>query len=299
MSNKIVVIGSINEDISLGVDEIVSSGKTIFSSSHAIHNGGKGANQAITAARMNSKVNFIGAVGNDASGRRILTDLQVEGINVDGIKYVKEQTGFAVIQIDNQGSNAIIVHKGANYTITKDDIDKNEMLIRESQYCLLQFEIPMDVIHYAIEKCYEWGVKVILNPAPFVDNFDRDLLSKVHCFVPNEHEFMDMMHHENVDEYNVGEYAEKFYKKYKTNIIITLGKAGSYYHGVEGSFLQTAKVVRAVDTTAAGDSYIGALVSNLIETQSFKKAMAFATEVSAITVTREGAQPSIPKYEEL
>lgn len=299
MLKEIVVIGSINQDLVFEVEEIVPSGKTIFSSGQAVYNGGKGANQAISAARMNSKVNFVGAVGKDEAGNHMIQAFKDENIQIEGIMHVDKPTGTAIIQIDQNGANAIIVNQGANFAITKDMIDRHEHILKKCEYCILQFEIPMDVIHYVIDKCAHLGVKVILNPAPYVAHFDLNYLHKVHAFVPNEHEFAQMMHLDEVDEDNVAVLAEDFYHKYQTNLIVTLGKEGSYYHGHEGHFHQKAKRVDAIDTTAAGDSFIGSLTSFLAKGKSFKEAMALSTLVSAITVTKKGAQASIPFYEEL
>ena len=298
---KILVIGSINKDISLYVKKLPSLGETILADNMKESFGGKGANQAMTIAKMNGRVSFAGAVGDDLVGEKIINFMQKEGIDTTAIKRSKLSTGTAMITVDENSDNNIIVYPGANYSIKKEDIDEIDELIEESDYILMQFEIPMETIEYVIEKASEKGKYIILNPAPYNADFNKDLLRKVDLFIPNETEFLELMSKDTKDNHDIDWYkneAKEFSDKYKTDLIITLGSLGSLYYGKEENFLVESSKVKAVDSTAAGDSYIGSLVYSLSTNKSLQESMKFASKVAAITISRKGAMEAIPYIDE-
>lgn len=299
---KILVIGSINKDISLYVKSLPSLGETLLANNMKESFGGKGANQAVTIAKMNGNVSFAGAVGDDLVGEEIISFMKKEGVDTSAIKRSKLPTGTALITVDENSDNNIIVYPGANYSITKEDIDDIDNLIDESDFILMQFEIPMETIEYVIEKAREKEKYIILNPAPYSQDFNKELLKKVDLFIPNETEFLELMGKDTKDNHDIDWYkgaAKEFYDKYKTGLIITLGSLGSLYYGENESFLVEANKVKAVDSTAAGDSYIGALVYSLSINKTLKESMTFASKVAAITISRKGAMEAIPYIDEI
>ncbi|QIK69635.1 ribokinase [Erysipelothrix sp. HDW6C] len=301
--SKIVVIGSINEDTSLRVHHFPTEGETIIADAVSINNGGKGANQAVAAARLGGSVAMIGAVGIDGSGRRMIADFQGEGIDTQGIIQKQDQTGFAIINVDQQGHNNIVVYPGANHAISKEDIDAHRHLIKDADYCLIQFEIPMAVIEYAIMVCREYEVKVVLNPAPYSSSFNPQVLKDVAYFVPNEHEFASSIgsniDFNTVDEFELKKVAESFVTEYQCNLIVTLGVRGSLLATPTKFVVVDAIQTQAVDTTAAGDTYIGALTSQLSQSIDIDEAMKYASKAAALTVSKMGAQTSIPYKKDL
>ena len=301
--HKIVVVGSINEDISLKVASFPLEGETMLSSGAYINNGGKGANQAVAAARLGGDVALIGAIGSDASGAKMKDMFAQEGIDVSGIVTKDTTSGFAVIMVNPSGHNSIIVEPGANGAVTIADIEANKAAITNASYCLLQHEIPLEVVEYVITLCHTHGVKVILNPAPFDDALNRDLLKQVYLFVPNEHEFAQTLHQEHTlfeDIETLKPYLSDFAVAYGVNTIVTLGSQGSLLCTSEGDFeFVEANKVNAIDTTAAGDTFIGALSASLSNGHSLLESMKFATKASGIAVSRQGAQISIPTLNEM
>lgn len=299
---KILVIGSINKDISLYVKSLPSLGETILANNMKESFGGKGANQAMTISKMNGHVSFAGAVGDDLVGDEVIKIMKKAGIDTSAINRSKLPTGTALITVDENSDNNIIVYPGANYSITKEDIDDIDNLIDESDFILMQFEIPMETIEYVIEKASEKEKYIILNPAPYSADFNKELLKKVDLFIPNETEFLELIAKEPKDKQDIAWFkaeAKEFYDKYNTDLIITLGSLGSLYYGENENFLVEANKVKAVDSTAAGDSYIGALVYSLSVDKSLKESMAFASKVAAITISKKGAMEAIPYIDEI
>ena len=299
---KILVIGSINKDISLYVKSLPSLGETILADNKKESFGGKGANQAMTIAKMNGYVSFAGAVGDDLVGEEIINFMKKEGVDTSAIKRSKLPTGTALITVDENSDNNIIVYPGANYSITKDGIDDIDNLIDKSDFILMQFEIPMETIEYVIEKASEKGKYIILNPAPYNQDFNKELLKKVDLFIPNETEFLELMGKDTKDNHDIDWYkneAKEFYDKYNTDLIITLGSLGSLYYGKDENFLVEANKVKALDSTAAGDSYIGSLVYSLSTNKSLQESMKFASKVASITISRKGAMEAIPYIDEI
>lgn len=288
---KVIVVGSVNQDISLSVSHFPQAGETLLANDVLISNGGKGANQAVALARMGADVTFVSSVHHHEV---MIDDFKQDKINTNYTQYCDAPTGTAVINVDAQGQNTIVVAVGANDLI---DHAKIKDILKQYDYCVLQFEIPLKEIYAIIDICYAYDVEVILNPAPYNQDFDRNYLSKISYFVPNEVEFEQAF--ATIDLANANIVAKDFYKQYHTKLLVTLGSQGSFYVDENHSLHTPAKKVDVVDTTAAGDTFVGAFVSGLSKGFSVEEAIDFATCASAICVGRKGAQNAIPRLEEV
>lgn len=299
--NKVTVIGSINLDTNLRVAQMVKPGETIHAKEHYTAAGGKGANQAVAAARSGCGVKFIGAVGNDAPGKEMLNLLKLEGIDTAGVKVIKnESTGQAFISVDDEGQNSITIYAGANYDFSAADIADNAKLITNSDFVIAQFETPVAATIRGFELAHEAGVKTILNPAPAMVKIPPALLKLTDIITPNETEAGTITGVQIVDEKSAKKAANKLHELGVAAVIITIGSKGAFYDYQEQSGLVPAFKVKAVDTTAAGDTFIGAMVSVLkLDFSNFKDAILFANKASSLTVQGYGAQPSIPYKKEI
>ncbi len=287
---KIVVIGSINTDLVITTDRMPKIGETISGSGFSVNCGGKGANQAVAAAKLGGNVSFIGAVGNDANGEISLNNLTKNNIDVSCVDAVERNTGVAVITVCN-GDNSIILDSGANDMVTKEVIDKNINLIKSADIVVMQLEIPLETVTYAAKTAHESGVKVVLNPSP-VKEIPTELLENTDVLVLNETEahFLTGVYP------NTWETQKKCMDILKKTgvkqVIITLGGDGSVYNDGDKIIHCNAVKTNVVDTTAAGDTFIGALCMNFDKPISY--AVNYATVASSITVSRHGASESIP-----
>jgi ribokinase len=295
--SKIVIIGSTNVDLTVRTTHIPAKGETIFGNDLKTAFGGKGANQAVAAARLGGDVTFIAKTGVDSYGGMMLDNLVKEGFSEDTIiRDPEAPSGVAWICVDDNGDNSIIVMPGANCTMTIADLTPFLPLIKEADYLLMQLETPIEVVAYAADFAYGNGVKVILNPAP-ARFLPDDLLSKTYILTPNEKECRLLCGADASDD--VRSNAERLLSKGVRNVIVTLGEKGSLLCTAEGFVEVPAIKVEAVDTVAAGDTYNGALCVALSEGRTLTEAMMFATKASAIAVTRSGAQPSVPYRNEI
>ena len=289
----ILVIGSVNVDTTYNLENFPKPGETISSISKSRSVGGKGANQAIACKKLGGDVKFLACVGNDVDADFIFKNMKEYGVDTSNIIKKDVDTGTALINVDKTGQNEIVLDHGANYAITIQDIDDNIELLDECDILILQMEIPQKVNEYAIKKAKEKGVYVILNPAP--SEFEvEDILDKVDLFVPNENEILRYSTKENLKEA-----ADELLDKNVGSVIITLGENGSEYFSKTEHIKQDAIKAKVVDTTSAGDSYIGAMAVMLDQKKSIKEAMEFATKVSSKTVTRKGSGESIPTIDEI
>lgn len=295
----IVVVGSLNMDITVRVPHIPKVGETILATEIHHNGGGKGANQAIAAARLGGSVAMIGKVGQDKNGHTLLNGLMKENIDVTGIEFSEDITGTAFISVSDEGENSIVVYPGANNHVDIYQIDRNRNLIENSKICVLQMEIPYEVIKYVANLCYDKGIKVVFNPAPATAAIDDDLLEKCDVLVPNETELFILAGEDNPSIDKIDEAIDKVFKRGVKNIIVTLGDKGCIYYDGKRKLNFDSKKVKAVDTTAAGDSFIGALVTGLVEGKTLEDSIEFATYVAALTVTKLGAQNSLPTREEV
>ena len=298
---NILVVGSLNMDFVVTMEEMPEKGETIQGKQLEYVCGGKGANQACACGRLSGKVAMLGAVGMDANGEALLSSLAVSGVDVSHIKKMPDVgTGVAVINVDSHGENSIVIIKGANEHVDSQYIDENIQMIAESDLILLQLEIPMETVIYVAKKAKELNKMVILDPAPMPDCLPEELLCNVDLIKPNEIELAQILHKE-ITEDNLANAAEELHAKGVNQVIITLGKGGSYIKSkdTDGVRIKPAKSVIAVDTTAAGDSFIGAVATMLAEDKSLVEAGEYATKVSSIVISKVGAQSSIPTREEV
>jgi len=286
------------------VDMIIKSshlprpGETVGGGVFAKVNGGKGANQAVAAARAGGNVAFISCLGNDDFAPAILNNFKTDNIDTKYIFVEKDvATGIALILVDDKGENCISVAPGANHRLSAEHIKKAETAINESEIILLQLEIPVESVLFAIELAHKHKKKVLLNPAP-ARQIDDKHLAMIHSLVLNETEAEFLTGLPVETDSQIREASKALLKKGPQNIVITLGAKGAYVKNSERDEFLPAFKVEAVDTTAAGDVYCGNLAVALVEGRSIFEAVRFASAASAISVTRLGAQPSAPKLTE-
>jgi ribokinase len=301
--NKVYVLGSMNMDIVLKIKNMPHIGETIMSKSMEKIPGGKGANQAVAAKRSGADVYMIAKVGRDENGIILGKELEKDDINVQYVfKDGKEPTGMAIINVDDNGDNSIIVVSGANMAITSSEISSTEEAIVGSDVVITQLETPMDMSIEAFKLGKKHNKLTILNPAP-AREIDEELLKYTDIIIPNETEAALLTKIQVKDLESGKQAAEEFFKKGVNCVIITLGERGAAVITKENSEIVPAYKVEAVDTTAAGDSFIGALSSTIdaknMNFEDIKAAVRFANKVSSIAVQRKGAQPSIPYLSEV
>ena len=286
---KIMVIGSSNTDLLIKTNRIPDPGETVLGGTFMMNAGGKGANQAVAVARIGGGVKFVAKIGDDMFGQRSLESYARDGA---------APSGMALITVDAAGENCIVVAPGANDRLTPADIDAVADAIRRSEYLLMQLEIPMPAVEYAAAIAREAGTKVILNPAPAAVLSDG-LLSGLYMITPNRSE-SQLLTGVVVDGWEGAERAaDVLLARGVRNVVVTLGSLGALVRSGEVSERIPAHRVDAVDTTAAGDVFNGALCVGLAEGRTLVEAVRFATRASAISVTRMGAQSSIPTRAEL
>lgn len=296
---KIVVIGSTNTDMVIKTEHLPAPGETILGGKFIMNPGGKGANQAVAASRLDGNVTFISKTGNDIFGKQAVQNFENEGVNIDFMATDPDNpSGVALITVDQKAENCIVVAPGSNMALVEKDIDAADSEIEQAEIVLLQLEIPIPTVEYAAKKASEKGVKVILNPAPAAALSD-DLLSCLHMITPNETEAELLTGIKVTDEGSAEKAAKVLKDKGVEIIIITRGSAGSFIYSNDLIKQVTAPKVEAVDTTAAGDTFNGALCVALAEEKEIEAAVNFANKAASIAVTRLGAQSSTPYRKEL
>ena len=292
MKKKILVSGSIAIDNTIISKSMPTAGTTTIAESYFSNIGGKGANQACASMFLGGDVSFIGAIGNDDNGKRVKAFLKEQGLNA--VLVEKEcPTGVAFITLDEKGENQILIIQGANIELTKEDIDANDCLFVEGGIYLTQLESNPEVVQYSLKKAKEKGMMVIFNPAP-VKPFNKEYYKYIDYIVPNEHEIQQLTKCEDMMEG-----AKYLLDNGCKNVIVTLGENGSVLINSGGICRVNAHKVKAIDTTAAGDSYLGALVTKLAEGKEILEAMEFASLASSYTVTKKGAIIALPHLEDL
>lgn len=299
MNKKIVVIGSCNTDMVINLERLPMPGETLIGGKFFMNPGGKGANQAVAAARLGGKVDFVAKVGNDPFGNKAKEQYKAEGIDVRHILTDEEQpSGVALIMVDAHGENCIAVASGANAQLLPADIDRAKEVIHEADIILMQLETPMKTVEYVARMGKEAGKKVILNPAP-AHALSDGLMKSLHMLIANETEaeFISGTQITNMD--SVARAADIITSKGVENVVITLGSKGAFIKE-KGNYHQVpAQKVKAVDATAAGDTFCGAVCVALAEGRRITEAVEFANRCAAVTVTRMGAQSSIPHRREI
>ncbi len=299
MPGKIVVIGSSNTDMVIKSQRLPSPGETILGGEFHLFTGGKGANQAVAAARLGGEVFFVARTGNDVFGKQAIEQFTKEGINSTYVHTDPDHpSGVALIMVDEAGENIIAVAPGANAQLKQQDIDEAIQEMEAVDIVLLQLEIPLSTVHYAVKKFGEMGKKVIVNPAP-AQTLPEELFKHLYLITPNETEAEILTGIRVTEEETAAEAAMALRKKGVKQVVITLGARGAFMLTETERKMIAAPKVQAVDTTAAGDIFNGALVVAIAQGSSLEHAVNFACQAAAISVTRLGAQASAPYLQEL
>lgn len=296
---QILVVGSSNTDMVIKAAHLPRPGETILGGTFFMNPGGKGANQAVAIARLGGPVTFICKTGSDIFGHQSQQLFEEEGINTSYIFSDPEHpSGVALITVDEQAENCIVVASGANANLLPSDLEKAEEAIEQADLVLMQLEVPMETVHFVADMAWEKGKKVILNPAP-AHPLSAELLRRLYLITPNETEAEMISGVKITDESSAIEAARVLSGMGVQNVIITLGSKGALLYSDGKSEKVPAWKVEAVDTTAAGDVFNGALTVALSEGRDLKEATRFACKASAISVTRVGAQSSAPYRNEV
>lgn len=287
---KILIAGSINMDVMISVDRIPMPGEVMLSKNNVSMPGGKGANQAVGAARLGADVTLIGKLGNDQEGKIIRDSLIENSVNTEGVLMDSDfGTGKAYIYVPSDGDSSLVLYGGANNRIDSEYILACESLFEKQEYCLVQTEIPLSAISTILDLAKKHGVKVILKPSA-IDELSDDILKDLYMLVPNEKEINNLVKNNKSIETKTKYFIEKGVK----NVIVTLGSKGCFYTNGLTKMYYDAADFKAIDTTGAADAFISGLAVYLIEGKSIDSAIRFATYCGGICVTREGVQPALP-----
>ncbi|OOF51569.1 ribokinase [Rodentibacter genomosp. 1] len=298
MNKKLTVLGSINADHVISVPYFAKPGETLTGKNYHIAYGGKGANQAVAAARLGANVAFIGCIGDDGIGTSMKNAFTQDGIDTAHINTVsQEMTGMAFIQVAQTGENSIVLAPGANAFLDEQIVCNAEERIAQSDCLLMQLETPISGVELAAQIAKKHNVQVVLNPAPAQPLSDH-LLGLIDIITPNETEAEILTGVRVTDEQSAVKSAEVFHQKGISCVMITLGEKGVFISREGEHRIIKGFSVQAVDTTAAGDTFNGGFITALLEGQSLDEAIRFGQAAAAISVTRKGAQPSIPSRQE-
>ena len=299
IKSKIIIIGSSNTDMVMRTDRFPKPGETVLGGSFLMNPGGKGANQAVSAARLGGQVVFITSVGDDMFGKQALQSLTNEGVDSSySLINPEKPSGIAMITVDQHGENNIVVAPGANNELLVDRISGLEELLTAENYVLMQLEIPLQTVEEIAFKAHQRGVKVILNPAP-AQPLPKSLFHSLYLITPNESEASLLTGIPVVDIPSAKQAAQILRDQGVQQVVITLGAQGALALVNDEFLVVEPYKVSVLDTTAAGDVFNGALAVALSEDMPFPKALNFASLASAISVTRLGAQASAPYRKEL
>ena len=299
MNRKIAVVGSFVMDLIATVDDFPKAGQTIIGNVMQTFPGGKGANQAVAAARLGASVQMFGKLGNDANGYAFMDLFRKEKIDVTHVQMHETlPTAMGLIQINAQAENKIVVIPGANYGYTIEDLLSDSEHFLKADLVVAQLELKHEVVFKLVELCAENKVPLVLNPAPAI-NLSEAIMSKVTYLTPNETELEILTGISVVSIEDAKKAMEKLINIGVKGVIATLGKNGALIGNLDGFTHVPGYKVDAVDTVAAGDSFNGALAFGIVEGQSLESTVRFANAVGALTVTKQGAIPSLPDFDEV
>lgn len=295
--SKILVVGSINMDLTIETERMLKLGETISGKNFKTLAGGKGANQAVAASRLGGDVKFLGAVGEDSYGKELLENLENENIKFEGSVLEGTTTGIAVITVCG-GDNCIILDGGANMKITPDTVRAKRCLFEWADFVVFQLEIPLDTVLCGAKLARECGAKVVLNPAP-AQNLPDEIYKNTDIIIPNETEAEIITGIAIKDKNDCEKAVSELRSRGVEQVIITLGDKGCVYNKESEIIFKDPIETTVVDTTAAGDSFIGSVCVALGNGKTIDEAADYATKVSSITVSRRGASVSIPYANEI
>ncbi|MBY8958307.1 MULTISPECIES: ribokinase [unclassified Pseudomonas] len=294
MPANVVVIGSLNMDLVTRAPRLPKGGETLIGHSFATVSGGKGANQAVAAARLGARVAMVGCVGNDDYGVQLRDALLAEQIDCQAVSTVEDSSGVALIVVDDNSQNAIVIVAGANGAMTPAVIDRFDAVLQAADVIICQLEIPDATVGHALKRARALGKTVILNPAPASRPLPADWFAAIDYLIPNESE-ASALSGLPVDSLQSAESAaNQLIAMGAGKVIITLGAQGSLFANGKGFEHFPAPKVQAVDTTAAGDTFVGGFAAALASGKSEAEAIRYGQVAAALSVTRAGAQPSIP-----
>lgn len=296
--NKIIVIGSSNTDMVVTADRLPEPGESVIGNGFMMAGGGKGANQAVAVARLGHDVRFVTALGKDMFGDEALARYERYGIDTSFIVRKEVPSGIALVTVDRHGQNCISVSLGANGELSPVDVAPALEDIAPGDIVLLQLEVPMRTVEEAVRTAYEKGARIVMNPAPAA-SLTEDILRRLYVITPNQTETEFLTGIKVADMESAGEASELLRASGVRKVIITMGEKGAFLDDEGLCSMTKAFKVNAVDTTAAGDVYNGALCVGLAEGMALREALVFAAKASAISVTRNGAQPSVPSRSEV
>jgi ribokinase len=299
MPPQIVVAGSLNMDLIVSAPRIPAPGETIIG--HAFHTaaGGKGANQAVAAARLGAQVSMVGRVGDDAYGQTQLSNLAADRVDTTFVTVdLETHTGVALIIVDDAGENSIVVSSGANWRASAADVDAAEPAIAEADMLLLQLETRLEVVERAVELAARHGVPVVLNPAP-AHRVPPELLAGIRYLIPNESE-TELLSGQRVTDPDAARAAARALRKMGVGtVVLTLGRRGALFVAEGQEAHVPAFAVEAVDTTAAGDAFVAGFAVAVASGRPLPEAVRFAAAAGALATTKMGAQPSLPTGKEV
>jgi ribokinase len=298
---RLVVVGSINVDMVVKGSRLPAPGETVIGGRFVTAPGGKGANQAVAAARLGAHVTLVAKVGRDSFGDQAVENCQGEGIVTHAILRDPENpTGVALILVDERGENLISVASGANHALRPEDVSQAAASIRDADLVLLQLEIPPETVRFTARLAAEAGVPVLLDPAPAPSTpLDRELIRDVTYLKPNATEAGRLTGIAVEDEATARQAAEELLRAGARHAIVTLGAKGALWDGPGGAWFLPGHRVEAIDSTAAGDAFSGGLACALARRQPLDQAVGYASLVAALSTTRMGAQPSLPTRDEV
>jgi ribokinase len=294
-ARRVLVVGSANVDFTVAAPRLPGVGETVSGGTLLVNHGGKGANQAVAARRLGAEVRFVACVGDDASGRDIRAALHAEGIGVDGVMVTRDvATGTALIVVDGQGRNQIVVAPGANWRLSAEHVRSRAEDFAWAQVVLCQLETPLETLDVALDEARRRGLVTVLNPAPVRDGIPDDVWRRVDYLTPNEGEAARLSGVPVEDARAASAAARALRERGVGTVIVTLGAQGSLACTTRDEVRTQAFRVEAVDTTAAGDAFNGALGTALAAGDALPDALRFASAAAALACTRRGAQPSLP-----
>jgi ribokinase len=299
-ARRVLVVGSANVDFAVAASRLPRVGETVSGGTLLVNHGGKGANQAVAARRLGAEVRFVACVGDDASGREIRAALRAEGIGVDGMMVTGEAaTGTALIVVDGEGRNQIVVAPGANWRLSVEHVRSRTDDFAWAHVVLCQLETPLDTLDFALDEARRHGLVTVLNPAPVRDGIPDAIWPRVDYLTPNEGEAARLSGMPVEDARSAGAAGRALRERGVGTVIVTLGAQGSVASTAREDIPIAAYPIDAVDTTAAGDAFSGALGTALAGGESLGDALRFASAAAGIACTRRGAQPSLPTRAEV